>query len=542
MRSLLWLVLFTLCTLHISAAQETAAPEDEYLRSPRLGITFISSADQPLSETRYQHALELGAGWNRWPVYWDRVETEAGEFDWTNYDRVVQADLEHGLNINAILLGMPAFHRDGERPAGLNEPIFDNGSDLPREGLGINPDNPWAVFVYEAVNRYKPGGVLALENDWDDEWGIRVWEIWNEPDFAQFWTGTFRDYARLLKVAYIVAHYADPETNVMFGGLIYNDPQGANWLAQVLAIFQNDPFVEEFNWYLDMVSVHNYNYAWRSGWMVLWVRQTLIAYGLQRPIWLNETGVPVWDDYPGPSWDAAENERILRATSAKAADFLIQSAAYAWAEGAEVVFFHQLYDDCGNQPPGTTFPPHEGEVCREGEICFGDAYGLFRNESDSVCFNQHPNPGTPRPTADAYRLLADIFGTETFANPRQFIINRNVVTISFDRPERDERLLVVWNRTLREQQIAIPVTGDSATLYTLDGEQRLQPERNFYLLDLPPAVQDNYPFLNPGDSAGIGGSPLILIETGVNLAQPIPTPTPPPTPEATPESTSETGA
>ena len=44
----------------------------------------------------------------------------------------------------------------------------------------------------------------------------------------------------------------------------------------------------------------------------------------------------------------------------------------------------RLYDGCGNQPAGTNFPPHNGELCDEhneyqGKPCAGDANGLFRN-------------------------------------------------------------------------------------------------------------------------------------------------------------------
>src|SRR5687767_4293860 len=94
------------------AQADPAETLDGYTRADRLGITFISSVDTANTEERYQRALELGAGWNRWPLYWDRVETEEGEFNWRAYDALVQADLDHGLKTNVVLLGVPAFHRD----------------------------------------------------------------------------------------------------------------------------------------------------------------------------------------------------------------------------------------------------------------------------------------------------------------------------------------------------------------------------------------------------------------------------------------------
>ena len=40
----------------------------------------------------------------------------------------------------------------------------------------INPDNYWAQYVYDAVRTYSP-------------W-IKVWEIWNEPDYVSEWQVT----------------------------------------------------------------------------------------------------------------------------------------------------------------------------------------------------------------------------------------------------------------------------------------------------------------------------------------------------------------
>ncbi len=523
---ILLLSLLPLATVH---AQDDAPPitpvslntAEPYLRSPRLGINHISLTNEPTSDTRYHHALALGAGWNRWPLYWDQVEPQPGEFEWANYDRLVENDLRHGLKINAVLLGRPAFAQDGVRVAGLNEPIFADGTDSPREGKALNPDNPWVNFVQAAVARYMPGGTLAQQNDWAADEGIRVWEVWNEPDYPPFWEASIHDYARLLKSAYIVIKQTDPDAQVIFGGLLYNS--GYNWLAQVLAIFENDPRRDEFNWYFDIAAVHNYGYPWRSGWLVLYARQTLTAYELERPIWLNESGVPVWDDYPGPLWASQPEERLQHASLQQQAAFFVQSSAYAWAEGADVVFFHQLYDDCGNQPAGTNFVLHDGELCEGDAICAGDAFGLFRNERSALCFSHHPYPGTARPAATAYQLLAQLFGSASLSNSLVFTIAEKATIIAFDEAALGERIYVVWNKTLRPQTLALPAAGTRATLYSLThNPTTLRPDSSgSYRLALPPATLDSYPELQPGDPTAIGGLPFILVEQPAAPAPPM---------------------
>jgi hypothetical protein len=469
------LLVFGLFTLLIgvpTAAQQT------YIKADRLGITFISSLDHPANDLRYQRALLLGAGWNRWPLYWDRVEHAPGSFDWTGYDRLVSQDMQHGLQVDAILLGSPSFHRGGGSIDGINAPAFSDGTDIPGADKTPNTGNPWAMFVYQAVMRYKPGGLLAQQGLIPSGAGITVWEAWNEPDLTMFWSGSPTEYARLLKVTYLVVHTVDPNARVMFGGLAYGNPDKDDWLAHVLAIYANDSGRNTYNWYMDIVGVHNYSYAKRSGLIVRRVHQTLANYGLYRPVWLNESGVPVWDDYPGPTGAANDPaSRALRATMQQQANFVVESTAYAWAEGADVVFIHQLYDDCGNQAGGTNFAPNSGQS--------GDAYGLYRNERNEPCYSQHPLPGTPRPAAAAFYRMAQIFGILPFGKPDVEYSEDGGISISFDRLTTDERIVVMWNRRLEQATLPITADGEEARLYSItDQDWLIEPTDGLYKIGL----------------------------------------------------------
>ncbi|RMG73157.1 MAG: hypothetical protein D6711_11410 [Chloroflexi bacterium] len=491
---------------------------DSYIRADRLGITHISSGAVETPETRYQQALMLGAGWNRFPIYWQWAETAPGEWDWSRFDRQITNDLRFGLQINAILIGRPDFYADGERIQGMYEPIFADGTDIPAAGKALNPNNPWGVYVAQVVNRYKPGGELARSGNIPLGSGIRVWEIWNEPDFENFWRGTDRDYARLLKISYIVIKRVDPSAQVMFGGLLY--PNGeSNFLAQVLNIYANDPSAPENNWFMDLVAVHAYNDPWRSAWLTIYARQTMIAFGFNRPIWINESGVPVWDDYPGPTWQP-ESQRY--ATLEQQAWYYIQSAAYGWSEGADKIFFHQLYDDCGDQPAGTDFFPHNGSLCTGDNICYGDAHGLFRNLSTSQCFSHHPSPGTARPAARAFRLLAEVFGREPFENGDQVYVDDRFVTITFDRPRTNERITVMWNRRLEEATLTWQAVGQNGQLISLDGSTLIEPDAaGNYQITLLAAIPDVDRSSSDFGGVAIGGPPLILIEQRTSNIRPV---------------------
>lgn len=513
---LTWIILGGMTPLNAQVPPVPTSPPgtllepDDLIRADRLGIAFISSIDSDNSPERYRNALILGAGWNRWPLYWDRIEAAPGDWDWSAYDRLVETDLGNRLKINAILQGRPSFWQDGGSILNLFEPIFADGADQAAAGTAVNPDNPWAQFVHRTVSRYKPGGALAQQRGFDDEAGIRVWEIWNEPDVPHFWQGGSRAYARLLKTAAIIIKTLDPQATVLFGGLLYatND----TFLSQVLMRFRDDALRGPYNWFFDAAAIHSYDDPWRSGWLAKVVQDTLKAYGLERPVWVTETGVSVWNDYPGPVWAANASERIRLATTKQQASYLIMSAAYAWSKDVDKVFFHQLYDDCGNQPAGADFPPHNGELCANG-ICFGDAFGLYRNPAEAICFSQHPLANTPRPVAAAYQLLAEVFGRHPFTSSSHLGLNDPVTAIFFQRSNND-RIVVMWNNTFEPLSYALAAKGTEAAVYSLNGTMTILPATGGkYTFNLKPATDFSYPGLEPDRTTAIGGEPIILVES-----------------------------
>jgi hypothetical protein len=473
-------------------------------------------------------------------MYWPNVETTPGGFDWSAQDAAVLGDVAYGLQTNAILLGTPGFYlsapvsvppdtsaRSGLRlygteaatPQGLYAPVFSDGSDIPGPGKQINPENRWARFVSTAVQRYRPGGVLAQAYGWPSGVGITHWEMWNEPDLSIFWDGSLADYARLLKVGYLATKQTDSQAQVLFGALANN----AAWLGfynEVMALYDADSQAAAHAYYHDILATHNYFDSWKSWYNVYRAKNTLTSRGLSKPIWLNESGVAAWNDYPGPTWDPGSG---LRATVSEQADFVIQSAFYATYAGADAIFHFQLYDGCGNQPQGTDFPPHNGELCDANGMlisdpslpCAGDANGLFRNPTDAACFTQHPAPESPRPSMAAFRLLTTYFvdalpywrlrpgGSDPYNGPQEWI--------AFYQPSTGRRIVGLWARFGTAQQIVVPATASSALLLRPDGSvTTVTPQNGGYALTLPAATNLNA-FWDPTYHA-IGGSPLILIE------------------------------
>jgi hypothetical protein len=492
---------------------------DEY------GLNFVSAVEDPSDFERYSRAVSTGAGWNRWPLYWYNVETSPDQFDWSRAEAVITADRAAGLKTEIILMGTPWFYASGGNrlaplpevgqrapeessraveistastvPVGLYLPVFSDGTDQPATGKAINPANKWACFVNGAVAMYGP-------------LGITHWEIWNEPDYSFFWTGTPPEYARLLKVAYLSARQADPAAQILFGGLANFQQPG--FLAEVLAVLSADPQALASGYFFDVLATHSYSYSWESWYQVWRAGRTLQSHSLSKSIWLNESGSPAWDDYPGPTWDPASG---YRSTMMEGASYVLQSALYARYAGAEVVFHFQLYDDCGNQPAGTDFPPNDGSWCQTHEYCAGDAYGLLRNPVTAACFTQHPAPNTARPVFDAYRVLTDhLYGLEPLWRLRpggSDPYNGPQEWIAFYRASTGERVLGLWARSGVDETATVQSTGTSAQLLARDGTvTSLTPFNGQYTVVLEKATNRN---LDHDRSVyAIGGAPLILVE------------------------------
>jgi hypothetical protein len=484
---------------------EQTAPQND-----RFGLCFVSAVEDPADAARYAKAVAAGAGWTRVPIYWGNVERWDGSFDWSALDRVVADDQANGLKTNAILLGTPSQYATagepgvaspevGKRPVPLSglsaqkievspassaphnlyHPIFSDGTDIPAPGKAINPGNPWARFVYETVARYAPR--------------VRHWEIWNEPDYSFFWNSSVQDYYRLLKVAYIAAKYADPGCTVLLGGLaIYISP---GWFESLLEVMKTDPTRTQRDangWYFDILPVHIYSTSYETYYQVRRFRTLLQKYGLaSKSIWINESGVPVWNDYPGPTWDPTS---VYRATMEEQAAYVIQNLAYGFFAGADRIFHFQLYDDCGNSAGGTN------DV--------GDAYGLYRNPSDAICFRSHATPNTPRPSYRAYQLAA------TYLNGAIPLWRRNLQgdheEIAYYLPSTQERVLFLWATRGSPVIAQVSAVGTQAMALDQDGNaQPLSPVNGSYTVMLPAATNRNLP---DRITYMIGGRPLMLVE------------------------------
>ena len=503
------------------------APQD----NDRFGLCFVSSAESLADGTRYGGAVATGATWDRWPLYWHWVD-EGGYVGYHDgsvhdYDTLVIQEIEHGLTPIAILLGTPDMRatagsasvppprvRDkffllqgqvtiqqaevstaASPPVGLFEPIFADGTDVPGPGKVVNQANSWAVFVANTVNRYKPGGGLAQDQGWGSGVGVRHWEIWNEQDLNQFWSGSVEEYYRLLEVAYQTIKFADPGATVILGALAFF--QKPDWLSGQLALTGGDPAKA----YFDVISFHYYWSIYNTEYWLWRTRNTLTANGLSdAPIWITESGVPVWDDFPA-TYYTVPSDSPYRGTMEEQAAYVIQNAALAFHFNVERYFHFMLHDDCGNTPQ--------------------DAFGLRQNIYPQGCNPPGTFPdGKRRPSYAAYQLTA-----EQYRDPVPLWREKGdgQDQIALYRADDKSRVLALWATDGATVTATISATGETAQLYWIEpilsppdttGISRtltLAPSNGVYTLTLPAATNQNSG-ISGDTNYYIGGRPYLLVE------------------------------
>ncbi|MGA2659831.1 MAG: carbohydrate binding domain-containing protein [Verrucomicrobiota bacterium] len=292
---------------------------------PEPGNTLLASA-------------AMGARWVRLHdfgdfCHWWRVEPEKGRFVW--HDREIDALRERAFLIFANLGHPPRWAgRDREQNQGT-------GSWTPAPPRDVGE---WENYVFRTVEHYRER--------------IRHWEVWNEPYWKGFFTGTPEEYAGLLKMAYRAIKRADPRA-VVVGGCF--TPSDEAWTRRVLAAGGLD--------FMDALSYHVYwsppmTESTTVGEAPLVARQAqrymelMREHGQPKPIYMSEGGIRC---PPFASWlppDGFERSAPfgpytgagLALTGLDAAAGLVRGMVEMLSAGVEKTFYYYSGHGSGAMP------------------------------------------------------------------------------------------------------------------------------------------------------------------------------------------------
>jgi hypothetical protein len=240
---------------------------------------------------------EAGVQWQREEIFWDRVQQySGGPFTWNgdgsgfyDYDRAIGSQVAAGINVLGLLDYNPAW--------------FKSRNPHPDEWI-----EDWGHYVYATVARY------GRDRGW-----IKHWELWNEPNLASsgYESGLYevRDFVRLLEVGRAAAKAADPEAQIVMGGLasIWGVPPSEHNYDYFTYL---ELAAEEGAWdHVDIIAIHPYRPDAPEGSLVgraqgaqdfrtemRHLDDILLRYG-PKPVWITEMGWSSHAQWPGVSLD-----------------------------------------------------------------------------------------------------------------------------------------------------------------------------------------------------------------------------------------------
>lgn len=396
-------------------------------------------------------AAELGVGWDRILFYWNEIQP-TGPDDW-NTLHVLEEWLDDARVEDRLVMGLlkntPAWATDAEPFSGIPRGLY-----LPID----DPENLWAGYVRKVVDYYAP-------------LGVHHWIVWNEPEieagvYGHEFSGSTRDYYQLLKVAYQVAKDEDPEAVIHLAGWSYwHDPA---WLGQFLGVATADPDGAANNYFFDIITLHIY---FRVETVEELIQETWAIqrrYGVQKPIWINETNAspnldPLWP-VERPNFQVDLDQQAW---------FIVQAHALGFGANATSIGIYKLLDIL--LPPG------------------GESFGILRPD------------GSRRPAFDAYRTTIKYLSGFSFPVGRQQ--EEDYYSFAFQRSDSVTRIL--WSRQSNDLVLKVPALADEARVVSAlgDTETVVQAYRGHYRIRLRGA--------RCTPACDIGGPPVFLIEETV---------------------------
>lgn len=286
----------------VPPGQRPLAPQGATDLQPLPGVippTFFGMHIHRAATTTPWPVVPFGV-WRLWDaqVAWFNLEPRREEWHFETLDRYVALAEEHGVEILLPLGFSPAWA--SARPDEVS-PFYPLGASAEPQRL-----EDWQQYVSTVATRYKGR--------------IRYYEVWNEPNLRQYWTGSTKQLISLTQTAYWTLKAIDPSVT-MVGPSVTSHETGLAWLSDYLAKGGGAS--------LDVIAHHFYVFPGPPEALVPFmdsVRQILMKYGVRdKPLWNTEI-----------TWALP----ATFATPADAAAYLARTYLLNWGAGAERCYWY----------------------------------------------------------------------------------------------------------------------------------------------------------------------------------------------------------
>lgn len=240
-------------------------------------VSMVDSAGQPVAGAIPWPATGFGTLriWQESRTAWAGLEPAKGQFNWGPLDSIVAAAQAHGVDILLTLGQTPAWA--SPRPDDFTS-TYGGGATAPPANV-----QDWRDYVTAVAQRYKGR--------------IRSYEIWNEPNADNFYSGTPAQLATLTQEAYGILKAVDPANTVV------SSPPSLSPTFNAASVSYLDRLLAAgIGKYVDILGVHIYTHKDApevTANTIATVRLVMAKYRLDKmPLW--ETEGSSGDDTTAP--------------------------------------------------------------------------------------------------------------------------------------------------------------------------------------------------------------------------------------------------
>jgi len=286
------LLLFFLCSS--CASVNTAIPSEG--RRIVADFSGIVHAGETNTEEEFDYLKYMGVNWVLHTFYWDRIEPQQDNWNYENYDVMVN----NAVNAGVKVLGVLAYDNWWIHP----DQRMHNY--IPPEWL---PD--FLNYVRRTVEHFK-GRVDA-------------WCVWNEPNVRRFWKGTVDEYTELTRQAADAIKETDSDV-IVLGGAFNRNVTGLP-KKMINKLFESGAMKN-----VDAAAFHPYEIsANRAEKLYEQFKKMVNQYGYDE-IWVTEIGYPTGGWYPTKVSEVNFPLRIVKTFTLLA------------VSGAKRIFWYQMFD------------------------------------------------------------------------------------------------------------------------------------------------------------------------------------------------------
>ncbi len=246
--------------------------------------------------------------WDTKGATWSQLEPRKGEWNFTPLDQNVAMAAQHGTSILLVLGQTPVWASSSPGAP----PAWNPGATAPPRD-----EEDWRVYVRTVATRYKGR--------------IHQYEVWNEPNLKNFYSGSREQLFSMAKDAFEIIHSIDPTAVVVSPSV--TGAYDVGWFKHYLDLGGGK--------YADVIGYHFYSSPHSPEASIDTIQKVLAAMHashVEKPLWNTEAGYLVRSSFNDVMPEKGTLGRVLSQDEAVA--YVMRAYLLNWAAGTSRLYWY----------------------------------------------------------------------------------------------------------------------------------------------------------------------------------------------------------